>query len=121
MAVSTPTFFQGLSDDERARLLEPLERRQFAAGATVLAEGDSPREMYVVESGSADVYIADRQGGEHRVGQIGPGATVGEMSLFTGQPASASVRATTELDVLVMSEGEFQRSASAFPRIYQNL
>src|SRR5687768_2064987 len=114
MTTVAPTFFDGLGEAELALVLEPLERRHFAAGATILAEGDGVREMYVVETGSADVFVDDRLGGEHRVGQIGPGATVGEMALFTGQPASASVRATTPLEVLVVSEAEVQRAAAAF-------
>ncbi|MFN8534513.1 MAG: patatin-like phospholipase family protein [Dehalococcoidia bacterium] len=117
----TPTFFAGLSDEDLQRVLAPLERRQFPVNATVLVEGDCPREMYVVAAGAADVLIADRHGGEHRVGSISAGATIGEMSLFTGQAASATVRAVTALDVIVIGEIAFRRIAESFPRIYHNL
>src|SRR4051794_31159818 len=118
---AAPSFFQGLTEEDLAWVLERLEHRQFAAGTTVLREGDSPREVYVIEAGAADIFVADRLGGDVPISRVGPGATLGEMSLFTGQPASATVRATTDLDVLVLSEADFRRAAAAFPRIYLNL
>jgi CRP-like cAMP-binding protein len=52
------------------------------------------------------VFVANRAGVEHSVGRVAPGATLGEMSLFTGQPAVGTVRAVTDLDVLVMTEAD---------------
>jgi NTE family protein len=88
---------------------------------TLLVEGDSLRNLYVVRSGSADVFVSDRNGIEHRVNRVGPGGTLGEMALLTGEPVSATVRAASELDVLVLSESEFQRAAAVLPRIHQNV
>jgi CRP-like cAMP-binding protein len=67
-----------------------LRPRQFAAGETLLAEGDRPTEMYVSISGLCAVLVRNRDGLDSRVGQIGPGATVGELSLFAGQLDNAS-------------------------------
>lgn len=116
-----PSFFDGLTPEECGQVRDLLEQRRFVAGVTMLAEGDSLHEMYIVQSGSADVYTFDQHGNEYRIARVGPGATLGEMSLLTGQPASSSVRAVTDLDVLVLSEHNFRRAASAFPRIYHNL
>lgn len=88
---------------------------------TLLVEGDSPRNLYVVRSGSADVFVSDRNGIEHQVNRVGPGGTLGEMALLTGERVSATVRAASELEVLVLSQSEFQRAAAALPRIYHNI
>src|SRR5207253_11108529 len=61
------------------------------------------------------------QGDEQVVSRIGPGGTLGEMALFTGQPASATVRAFTDLQVLVITNDEFEATAAQLPRIYRNL
>lgn len=116
-----PSFFDGLSPEERGQILGLMEHRRFPSGVVMLAEGDSPHEMYIIQSGSADVFKVDHHGNEHRIARVGPGATLGEMSLFTGQPASSSVRTLTDLDVLVLSEYNFHRAASTVPRIYINL
>ena len=114
--VGIPSFFDGVPADAAAEILGRLETRRFPAGSVVVAEGDSPRQMYLTESGTADVMV-----GERRVGSVHPGTTVGEMSLFTGQPASATVRAVDELVVRVLSERELERIATVHPQVYRNL
>jgi len=116
-----PAFFDGVEPEELKRLLGALPRRRFPVGSILIAEGDSPREMYIAESGRADVLVADRHGQEHQVGRIVPGTAIGEMSLLTGQPAAGTVRAAEELEVLVLSRAELERVASRFPRIYRNV
>jgi len=101
--------------------LEALPRRRFPAGSTVIAQGDAADELYVVEVGVADVFVADSGGGEHRVGSVHAGGTLGEMALFTGQPATGTVRAASDLDVLVVHASEFERIAAEFPVVYRNL
>jgi NTE family protein len=120
-ASGAPSFFDGVPADEVAEVLGRLESRRFPAGSVVVAEGDYPRQIYVTESGSADVFVADSNGAGKRVGRIAAGTTVGEMSLFTGEAASATVRALDDLVVRVLSESEFQRLATAYPQVYRNL
>ncbi|MDQ2733234.1 MAG: patatin-like phospholipase domain-containing protein, partial [Armatimonadota bacterium] len=121
MRAASFSMFDGLSEENLGTILEGLPRRQFASGATVLAQGESWREIYVVRSGTADVFMRSHYGREHAINTVEPGAALGEVSLFTGQPISATVRATSDLEVLVLNEAAFYRSAAAFPRIYQNL
>jgi NTE family protein len=116
-----PQFLEGLSDVELADVLGELELRRFPAESVVIAEGDALAEMYVIRDGTADVFVSDRQGVEHLVGRSAPGSTLGEMSLFTGQPAAGTVRATSDLDVLVMSQSDFDRAAARFPQLYRNV
>jgi NTE family protein len=97
------------------------ERRSYPAGAIVVAEGDSPHEIYVVESGSADAFVTDRYRREHRIGSVARGGTIGEMSLLTGEPAAATIRAATDLEVLVLRDTDFDRIAARHPAIYRNI
>jgi NTE family protein len=119
--VQAPTVFEGLPRGDYEHLLGVLESRTFGSGEIVLAEGDDPHEMYVVQSGTADIFVTDRDGAEHLVGRVQAGTTLGEMSLFTGQPSAATVRASSDLDVLVVSENELESIGATFPRIYRNL
>jgi NTE family protein len=116
-----PAFFDGIDTAELKSFLGTLPRRRFPVGSVLIAEGDSPREMYIAASGRADVLVADRHGNEHQVGRIVPGTAIGEMSLLTGQPAAGTVRAAEELQVLVLGRADLERVASRFPRIYRNV
>jgi len=41
--------------------------------------------------------------------------------LITGRGATATVRVATDIDLLVCSDAEFERSAADFPILYHNL
>ena len=60
------SLFEGLSE----QVLGGRENRSFARDSIVLAEGDSPHELYVIESGTADVFVTDGQGREHTVDDL---------------------------------------------------
>ena len=115
------SFFDGLSEDDLRWILERLERRSFGAGDTMLAEGDAPSEIYVIDEGSADVIMTDARGREHRLNRVGPGGSLGEMSVFSGRPVSATVRASTDVSVYVLGKSDFRRVGSMFPRLYENV
>lgn len=123
---SAPSFFQGLSDEEVAKLLLPLVRRTFEAGSVVLAEGDSPHEMHVIISGVCGVFVTGPAGSEVQIGQFGPGATVGEMALFAGQSesinvAAATVRALTALEAVILDAPSTYAIAATYPQILHNI
>jgi NTE family protein len=119
----SPSFslFAGVPPVELARVLGRLERRRYRAGAVVIAEGDRPRELYIVRAGTVEVLVADGRGGEVRVGELTRPAPLGEISLLTGQPATATVRAVTEPEVSVLGEDAMARLAERFPQVHRNL
>lgn len=123
MTADNTTFFAGAPAHQVAALVATLKRRRFREGAVVLAEGDAPHEMYIIESGMVEIWTHSSPGGPRLLARLGSGTTVGEMSLFTGQPASATatVAAGSPLDVLVLGQADFDCLATTFPRLYRNL
>jgi len=88
--VATP-FFGGLSDASLELLISMLVERRFDAGATVVAEGEPGRSMYVVHSGELAV---SKRGGMVRVismSRLEAGDFFGEMTLIEMQNRSATV------------------------------
>src|SRR6266480_3815178 len=83
--VATP-FFGGLSDVSLDLLISMLVERRFEVGATVVAEGEPGRSMYLVHSGKlGESGLAIRMAG------LGPGDFFGEMTLIEMQNRSATV------------------------------
>ena len=116
-------LFEDIPAETLTPLLKRLERRHFPADATILSQGAHTSEMYLIQAGAAEVSIADYLGKEHHLTQVGPGATLGEMSLLTGSAITATVRTHGEggMEVLVLTAEDFHQVASAFPTIYRNL
>jgi NTE family protein len=115
------SIFEGLPPEDLARLLATLETRVYPAGATVIAEGDRTKEVFIAQSGSAEVVISAADGADHPVGRVVPGGTIGEIALLTGQPAVATVRAAADFEAIVLTEADFARLAETYPLIYRNL
>ena len=88
--VATP-FFGGLSDASLALLISMMIERCFDVGATVVAEGEQGRSMYVVHSGELVVSKLGESGRAIRLARLGPGDFFGEMTLIEMQNRSASV------------------------------
>jgi CRP/FNR family cyclic AMP-dependent transcriptional regulator len=88
--VATP-FFGGLSDASLALLISMMIERGFDADATVVAEGEPGRSMYVVHSGELIVSKLGESGRAIRLARLGPGDFFGEMTLIEMQNRSASV------------------------------
>jgi CRP-like cAMP-binding protein len=100
MAVSSPDlkaflretpFFGGLSDASLDLLASMLVERRFDAGATVVAEGEPGRSMFVVHSGDLAVSKLGDSGCAIRMAILEPGDFFGEMTLIEMQNRSATV------------------------------
>jgi len=88
--VATP-FFGGLVDASLDILVPMLAERSLDAGATVVAEGEPGRSMFIVRSGALVVSKRGESGHAIRVAGLGPGDFFGEMTLIEPQNRSASV------------------------------
>ena len=92
--LATP-FFGGLSDAGLERLVSMLVERRFEAGATIVAEGEPGRSMFIVHTGDLVVSQLGESGRSIRMTDLGPGDFFGEMTLIEMQNRSATVIAET--------------------------
>jgi len=89
--LSATPFFGGLSDASLDLLISMLVERRFEIGATVVAEGEPGRSMFIVHSGELVVSKLGVSGGVVRVTSLEPGDFFGEMTLIEMQNRSATV------------------------------
>jgi CRP-like cAMP-binding protein len=82
------------------------------AGYTLMRQGDSGAEMYVIVSGQVTV---DRD--STRVNTLGPGDFFGEIALLDGGPRTATVTAEQDCRLLVITHREFHSMMDEFPEI----
>ncbi len=74
------------------------------AGHVLIEQGHHNHEIYVLETGSASVEIDGAA-----IAEITAGEFVGELGFFVQGPASATVRAKTDLDLLVIPYNRFDQ------------
>ena len=88
--IATP-FFGGLSDASLDLLVSMLAERHFDFGATVVAEGEQGRSMFIVHSGELVVSKLGDAGRPIPMAHFQPGDFFGEMTLIEMQNRSATV------------------------------
>src|ERR1700722_6692762 len=88
--VATP-FFGGLADASLDLLIAMLVENRFDVGATVVAEGEPGRSVFIVHSGELVVSKLGDSGRVIRMAGLGPGDFFGEMTLIEMQNRSATV------------------------------
>ncbi|MEZ5695231.1 MAG: cyclic nucleotide-binding domain-containing protein [Sphingomonadaceae bacterium] len=89
------------------RLLALVDWRDVDVGEVLMEQGTQSPPLIYIASGAA---MIEDQG--KMVGVCGPGDFVGEMSLVSGNPASATVRATNRLHIAVFDPVKLDQTLS---------
>ena len=104
--LGTVPLFQLLDDVERAELQSAFERRSFGVGDKVFAMGEPGDSMYIVGTGSVEVFVKDNTGSKIVLAICGPGEIFGELSLFDGGARTANAVALETSDLLVLDRDD---------------
>jgi small-conductance mechanosensitive channel/CRP-like cAMP-binding protein len=96
-------IFDCMNDDQLENVLRNAQIQRYGRGERVIQEGEQSDSMFVMLRGSASVSVA-KNGAGVRVGLMRQGDCFGEISLLTGEPRSATVRAEADCEVLEISK-----------------
>lgn len=99
-------LFTGLSEEmleQVARLCRPAS---YPAGHTIVERGTPPDDFYLIRAGTVKIMTAPEDGAESFSNAativLGTGQSFGEMGLIDQGPRSATVKADTDTDLLVI-------------------
>lgn len=113
-------LFAGCGRDELDAIASIGTRIQVDPGYVLTREGRRGRELFVVESGVASCAV----GGEV-IKHFGPGDFFGEMGALLDTPRTATIVATTPMDVVIIDTHELSTMFLAAPaagrRIFDKL
>jgi len=107
-------------DTDRAALARALQRVDLAAGTTLFAQGDPGDSLYVIVRGRLRLVITDAAG-DALFRELGPGQTVGELALLTGDPRNGTVVAIRDAVVYRLGRNEFDRTARSHPDVTRTM
>jgi CRP/FNR family transcriptional regulator, cyclic AMP receptor protein len=110
------SLFSSCSQAELKELAKITTEMDASAGTVLCREGGAGHTCFVVIDGDAAVTIDGEQ-----VDQVGPGGFFGEMALLDGGPRVATVTATTDMRLLVLSRPEFSRLLADVPSVSRKM
>src|SRR2546421_7896518 len=111
-------LFAELSPDSLAKLGTCLKTAEFPPAEVIVREGAPGVSMYIIKSGLVEVRKKDPTTGiDFLVAQRSEGAAVGEMSLLTGKPRSATVTTVQPTVVFTLTRADFRNLLTQHPEI----
>jgi CRP-like cAMP-binding protein len=111
-------LFSTLDASARQQLAAAPHHHLFAAGESIVRQGAAGDSMFVVLKGNVRVLL-EPSGQE--VAIIPAGGFFGEMSMLTGEPRTATVRAINDATLLEISAAEFRQLAVANPSLLDHV
>ena len=105
-------LFRHCTRKELGEIASIADELDLKKGAMLTREGKGGREFLVIVDGEADVLM-----GGNWVNSVHRGDFLGEIALLTGQPRTASVKASAPMRVLVITRRDFSRLLDNSPEI----
>lgn len=102
-------YFGELEPEALHLLRTHLRWVELAGGNTLMQQGEPGDSMYLVVSGRLRAYVAQDDGRQRMVREMGRGQVVGEMSLYTDEPRSATVVAIRDSVLVRLDKEHFTR------------
>lgn len=109
-----------VSEAGQRRLWESAEEVTFAAGDTLMREGESGDEFFVITAGVVRILIDD-MGTQKQVARLGRGAFLGEMAALMHEPRSATVVARGEVVCLRFDSALVSEVLNDTPKVREAL
>src|SRR5438093_1288110 len=111
-------LFAELNPDSLAKLGTCLKTAEFPSAEVIVREGAPGVSMYIIKTGLVEVRKKDPTTGiDFLVTHLSEGAAVGEMSLLTGKPRSATVTTVSPTVVYTLTRADFRNLLTQHPEI----
>jgi NTE family protein len=101
-------FLGDIGEAAMSLLREHLQWCEIAGGQTLMTQGAPGDSMYITVSGRLRAYVRDDDGAQRAVREMGRGEIIGEMSLYTDAPRSATVVAIRDSVLVRLDKSQFR-------------
>jgi small-conductance mechanosensitive channel/CRP-like cAMP-binding protein len=110
-------LFREMNDAERSKLAEHLRYAPFMKGELMTRQGAEAHWLYIITKGSGEVIVSTDANVHKTVAILHAGDFFGEMSLLTGEPRSASLKALEDSECYRLDRQAFADILHGRPEI----
>ena len=100
-----------------------IRNQHFEPGDIIFEQGDLGDSVYVIDEGECEV-LCEREGEQELLTTLGGGECFGEMALLSDRARSATIRAVSAMNVLIIPKRDFNKlrqSVPAFGNVFTEL
>ncbi len=112
----TIPLFQAIEPSKLKLLAFTAQRLTFAPDELLCRQGDEGDAAYIIITGTADVLV-EADSGDVKVATLGPNDLLGESAILCDVPRTATVKAVSKVETLVISKELFFQLVHQFPSI----
>ncbi|MCP4691677.1 MAG: cyclic nucleotide-binding domain-containing protein [Desulfobacterales bacterium] len=109
------SFFSHMAEEDVQRIAGLAQQQVFQEGERIIREGERGDRLYVIISGSVDIYKNHTKRNERFLQTLGPRGYFGEMALLEDMIRSASVIAKEETRVMYIEKLSLQKEIERYP------
>lgn len=107
-------IFEGLEEGELTKIAGLCQVIDYPAGSLILQAGETGDTFYMVMAGQMAIYAPDGNG---PIAHVGQGDFLGEISLVSRQPFTATAVAATDVTLIALKTRDFENLINRYPRI----
>lgn len=100
-------LFASLPDRQLEKIGPMIRDTEHAPGERIITFGEPGRALSIIAKGQVEVLKPGDDGQEKLLGILSPGECFGEMSLLTGDPCSATIKAREHVKTLTILKADF--------------
>ncbi len=105
-------LFQGLNSNELQEILSMIKIKTYQAQDIIFRQGEMGDAAMIVQAGTIEIFVFDGQQ-SHIITRFEKGSVFGELSLIDHLKRSASARALTPVELLVLDQSSFDQLKKA--------
>jgi CRP/FNR family cyclic AMP-dependent transcriptional regulator len=114
-------LFSGLDDEELGQISGKVVLKEFRKNEVILYEEDTNEYMYIILLGKVNVIQTTEDGKEIILATHQSGEFFGEMSLIDGRTSPATVLATEDSLVAIISKAEFHSLLTNYRKVLERM
>ena len=114
--IASVALFRGLGRRELEAIAKLVDEVDVPAGKVLMRQGESGSEMFIIAAGR---FTIERNG--HVLRDVGPGTSIGDISLISEGPRTATVTAAEASVILLAGHREFHTLMDEHPTIRMHI
>jgi len=119
--ISGSSLFSRLQGEDRKRLAAAAQRKRMGAGTILCHEGEPGDAIFIVMQGSLSILAKNDDGEDEELTRLQSGAVVGEISVVTGSPRTATVKVASDSWVMRIPGEVVMEVLSKHPAVLADL